>query len=82
MEILIVNEDSDVFKSHGRILTLGSEATKGHGYILSDPEYINIVYICLHANYLNKISLNQKVMGIFTVNENSEVTKSHGDVDC
>ena len=23
--------------------------------LLSDPEYINIVYICLHANYLNKI---------------------------
>ena len=23
--------------------------------LLSDPEYINIVYICLFANYLNKI---------------------------
>ena len=22
--------------------------------LLSDPEYINIVYICLHANHLNK----------------------------
>ena len=27
--------------------------------LLSDPEYINIVYICLHANYLNKYCLNQ-----------------------
>ena len=23
--------------------------------LLSDPEYINFVYICLHANYLNEI---------------------------
>ena len=23
--------------------------------LLSDPEYIDIVYICLHVNYLNKI---------------------------
>ena len=23
--------------------------------LLSDPEYIDSVYICLHANYLNKI---------------------------
>ena len=67
MEFLTVNEDSDVFKSHGGILTasVGSEAAKGHGYILSDPEYINIVYICLHANYLNKISFKPKGHGNF-----------------
>ena len=27
---------------------------------LSDPEYINIVYICLHANYLNKLLFKPK----------------------
>ena len=29
--------------------------------LLSDPEYINIVYVCLHANYLNKILFKPKV---------------------
>ena len=29
--------------------------------LLSDPEYINIVYICLHANYPNKILLKPKL---------------------
>ena len=28
--------------------------------LLSDPEYINIVYIWLHANYLNKILFKLK----------------------
>ena len=30
--------------------------------LLLDPEYINIVYICLHANYLNKILFKPTVL--------------------
>ena len=29
--------------------------------LLSDPEYINIVYTCLHANFLNKILFEPNV---------------------
>ena len=32
--------------------------------LLSDPEYIDIVYICLHANYLNKILFKPNYNGI------------------
>ena len=41
--------------------------------LLSDPEYINFVYICVHANYLNKIlfklNIEKKINNMYVTSD-------------
>ena len=45
--------------------------------LLSDSEYINIVYICLHANYLNKILFKPINWASTRENLSSGICKQH-----